>query len=171
MALTKNDIIQSLYTDKDIDNAIKKMQPIELQDDLRQEMFMVLCEMQEEKFMSMHQNGFVKFYLVRTMLSMIKSDRSTFFNKFRRTFTEWTEKHDAPDSSDTIQADEIAIKLQDSLKVLHWYELELLRLYSENGQNIMSLSRDTGIPYRSLMKTIKKTRTLLKYKIKNHVTN
>jgi len=84
MGLTKNDIIQSLYTDKDIDNAIKKMQPIELQDDLRQEMFMVLCEMDEAKFMNMHTNGFIKFYLVRTMLSMIKSDRSTFFNKFRR---------------------------------------------------------------------------------------
>ena len=54
MGLTKNDIITGLYTDKDIDNAIKKMQPFELQDDLRQEMFMVLCEMDEVKFMSMH---------------------------------------------------------------------------------------------------------------------
>ncbi len=80
------------------------------------------------------------------------------------------EKHDAPDVSDTIQTDEITVKLNNSLKILHWYELEILRLYSENGQNIMSLSRDTGIPYRSLMKTIKKTKTLLKYKIKNHVT-
>jgi hypothetical protein len=168
MGLTKNDIIAGLYTDKDIDNAIKKMQPFELQDDLRQEMFMVLCEMDEAKFMSMHNGGFLKFYLVRTMLSMIKSDRSTFFNKFRRVFTEWTEKHDAPDVSDTIQTDEITVKLNNSLKILHWYELEILRLYSENGQNIMSLSRDTGIPYRSLMKTIKKTKTLLKYKIKNH---
>jgi len=84
MGLTKNDIIAGLYTDKDIDNAIKKMQPFELQDDLRQEMFMVLCEMDEAKFMSMHNGGFLKFYLVRTMLSMIKSDRSTFFNKFRQ---------------------------------------------------------------------------------------
>ena len=170
MDLTKNDIITGLYTDKDIDNAIKKMQPFELQDDLRQEMFMVLCEMDEAKFMSMHTGGFLKFYLVRTMLSMIKSDRSTFFNKFRRVFTEWTEKHDAPDYNDTIQTDEISVKLNNSLKILHWYELEILRLYSENGQNIMSLSRETGIPYRSLMKTIKKIKTILKYKIKNHVT-
>jgi len=151
MCLTKNDIIESLYKDKDINNAIKKMQPLELQDDLRQEMFMVLCEMDEVKFMSMHNGGFLKFYLVRTMLTMIKSDRSTFFNKFRKVFTEWNEKYDAPDVSDTIQTDEITVKLNNSLKILHWYELEIFRLYSENGQKIMSLSRDTGIPYRSFL--------------------
>ena len=169
--MNRNSIIEKLWNSQELKEAIAKMQPEDLQDDLRSEIFKVLCEMDEDKLVDMYNRNVLRFYLVRTMLSMIKSDRSTFFNKFRRTFTEWTEKHDAPDSTDTIQADEIAVKLNNSLKILHWYELEIFRLYSENGQNIMSLSRDTGIPYRSLMKTVKKTRTLLKYKIKNHDLN
>lgn len=56
--VTKNDIIAQLYNDQDIANAIGKMNPVELQDDLRQEMFLVLCEMDGTRLIEMHKNGF-----------------------------------------------------------------------------------------------------------------
>ncbi len=166
MGITKNDIINQLYKDKDIAQAIGKMQPVDLQDDLRQEMFMVLCEMEEARLMQMHESGFLKFYLVRTMLSMIKSDRSTFFNKFRRQVEEWGIQYDTKEE-EPYPMDEMMYKLNKSMEVLHWYEKEIFKLYSESGMNIMELSRNTKIPYRSLSMTIKKVKTYLYYKVRN----
>lgn len=166
MGITKNDIIKQLYKDKDIAQAIGKMQPVDLQDDLRQEMFMVLCEMDEARLLQMHESGFLKFYLVRTMLSMIKSDRSTFFNKFRRQVEEWDIRFDTK-ASEEYPMEEMLYKLNKSMDVLHWYEKEIFKLYSESRMNIMELSRNTKIPYRSLSMTIKKVKTYLYYKVRN----
>ena len=84
--MTKNDIVQELYNSKEINEAISKMEPAQLRSDLKQEMFMVLMEMPEEKLKDIHFKGFSKFFLIRTMLNMIKSDRSTFYRNFRNFF-------------------------------------------------------------------------------------
>jgi len=168
--LSRNHIIEKLYLDKDIMQAISKMQPVDLQEDLRQEMFLVLCEMPEEKLLQMYNDGYLKFFLVRTMLNMIKSDRSTFHNKFRKVFEEVDKKVDKAEVIDQ-ELEKISVKLNSSINVLHWYEQEIFRLYSENGKNITKLSRQTRIPYRSLFKVIRKVRTYLKYKIRNHVNH
>lgn len=166
--LTREKIIEQMYQDKDIAQGIAKMQPADLQDDLRQEMFLVLCEMPQEKLLQMHGDGYLKFFLVRTMLNMMKSDRSTFYNKFRKVFTEMNETNDKAEEADH-DFEELSGKLVKSLDILHWYEKEIFRLYSENGKNILKLSRETKIPYRSLFKTVRKVRIYLKYKIRNHV--
>jgi len=165
--LTREQIIEQLYLDKDIAQGISKMDPSDLQDDLRQEMFLVLCEMPQEKLLQMHRDGYLKFFLVRTMLNMMKSDRSTFYNKFRRVFNEMTGSCDKAEEPDE-EFEEISLKLKKSMDVLHWYEKEIFRLYSQRGKNILKLSRETKIPYRSLFKTVRKVRIYLKYKIRNH---
>lgn len=162
--VTKNDIIANLYNDKDIADAIGKMNPVELQDDLRQEMFLVLCEMDGTRLIEMHKNGFLKYYLVRTMLTMIKSDRSTFHSKFRRVFQEiGCSIEDKPVVMD--QNNEVTHNNIDQvMKELHWYENGIFKLYAEN-RNISELSRQTQIPYRSLSKTIADTRKKIKTKM------
>jgi 3'-phosphoadenosine 5'-phosphosulfate sulfotransferase (PAPS reductase)/FAD synthetase len=164
--MNKNQIISEMYNNKDINQAIGKMHPVELQDDLKQEIFLVLCEMADDRLISMWQNGFLKYFIVRTMLNMAKSDRSTFYNLFRKTFIEYVETYDQKD--DLHDPSEMDIKLGKSMEVLHWYEKEIFRLYSDNGKNILKLSRETKIPYRSLFKTIRKVKILLKFKIRNH---
>lgn len=167
----RQQIIEQLYIDPDIGKGIAKMKPEDLQDDLRQEMFLVLCEMPEEKIVQMHRDGYLKFFLVRTMLNMMKSDRSTFYNQFRKVYTEWDSNVETKLKEDSEDFEEMSHKLTRSLDVLHWYEKEIFRLYSENGKNILKLSRETKIPYRSLFKTVRKVRTYLKYKIRNHVVD
>ncbi len=61
----------------------------------------------------------------------------------------------------------LVTKLEQGMEILHWYEAELLKLYSQN-KNLLAISRETKIPYRSLLKTIRKAKTLLKYKIRNN---
>ena len=160
--MNREKIIAELYTSIDINDAIGKMQPYELQEDLKQEVFLVLCEMNKDRLFQMYNDGYLKYFIVRTILNMAKSDRSNFARTFRRVY------EPIQDIGFTEEYDESLInKLYSSLEILHWYEKEIFRLYSESG-NLLQISRDTKIPYRSLLKTIKKVKTLLKYKIRNN---
>lgn len=161
--MNRDSIISELYKSKDINDAIGKMQPYELQDDLRQEVFLVLCEMDEERLFKMYSDGYIKFFIVRTILNMAKSDRSNFSRTFRKVYSEIEDRYCVEEYDDSIN-----LKLTRSMEILHWYEKEIFKLYAESG-NLLQISRETKIPYRSLLKTIKKVKTLLKYKIRNYV--
>ena len=159
---SREQIIHELYLSKDINEAIGKMQPYDLQDDLRQEVFLVLCEMEEDRLLQMYDDGYIKYFLVRTIINMAKSDRSNFARTFRRIY------EPIEDYAPVEQYDEtMSERLYKSMEILHWYEKEIFRLFSETG-NLLQVSRETKIPYRSLLKTIKKVRLTLKYKIRNY---
>lgn len=158
--MNKENIITQMYLDKDISQAISKMQPVELQDDLRQEIFLVLCEMNDERLLGMWTSGYLKYFIVRTMLNMAKSDRSTFFNLFRKSFTEYCDNYEKADDVSVVD-EEMDGKLKKSMSELHWYEKNVFEQYAENGRNILKLSRDTKIPYRSLFKTVTKVKKKL----------
>jgi DNA-directed RNA polymerase specialized sigma24 family protein len=163
--MLREDIISMMYSDKDINAAIGKMQPIDLQEDLKQEIFFVICELPPVRLVDMYSNGYLKYFIVRTMLNMAKSDRSTFYNTFRRSWNEYGDHHD---KAEEIYSEEMSDRLYESMEILHWYEQEVFKLYSQNGKNILALSKETKIPYRSLFKTIRKVKALLKAKIRNH---
>jgi DNA-directed RNA polymerase specialized sigma24 family protein len=152
-----------MYEDPDIAEAIGKMDPPDLRDDLRQEIFLVLAEMDEALLIQRYNEGWLRYYIVRTMLNMIKSDRSTFYNRFRRGFEELGDIGERLQDEGQEEAEK---SLEGHLSQLHWYERKLIEIYSENGRNVAKISRETGIPYRSLFKTIKKTKALLKTEIK-----
>jgi hypothetical protein len=86
--VNRSEIITELYESADINQAIGKMQPYELQDDLRQEVFLVLCEMDEERLLKMYEDGYLKYFVVRTIVNMAKSDRSNFARTFRKVYEE-----------------------------------------------------------------------------------
>jgi DNA-directed RNA polymerase specialized sigma24 family protein len=153
-----------MYEDPDIAEAIGKMDPPDLRDDLRQEIFLVLAEMDEALLIQRYNEGWLRYYIVRTMLNMIKSDRSTFYNRFRRGFEELGDIGERLQDEGQEEAEK---SLEGHLSQLHWYERKLIEIYSENGRNVAKISRETGIPYRSLFKTIKKTKALLKTEIKS----
>ena len=163
--MNRQAIITELYNSTDINNAIGKMQPYELQDDLRQEVFMVLCEMEEDRLIQMYAEGYLKYFIVRTILNMAKSDRSNFHKKFRQVYTEIPVSYEVTKEE---YNEDVILRLEKGMEVLHWYERELLNIYANNGKNLLAISRETKIPYRSLLKTIRKARMLLKYKIRNN---
>ena len=159
--MDKNKIIAELWMSKEVNDAFGKMQPEELQYDLKAEVFMVLCEMDDAKLIGMYERNETRFYLVRTMLNMIKSDRSTFWKKYRNFVEyEYNEKIDNVQNS-------IIDLMEESIEKLHWYQKEILRLYTfEFNKNAKELSRTTGIPYMSIIRTLKQTKTELKKNIR-----
>ena len=165
--MVKNEILTEYWNLKEVNDAFSKMQPEELQYDLKAEVFLVLCEMNDEKLIGMYERNELKFYIVRTMLNMIKSDRSSFYKNYRN--------HIEMDNN-TIskemyklhsEASDIVDKLEKNLDNLHWYNKEILKLYAlEFKKNAKELSRKTGIPYMSIVRTLHKTKTEMKKNIR-----
>ena len=117
-------IIADLYNSKEVNEAINKMEPDHLRDELKSEMFLALCELPHERIIKMHQDGWIKFYLVRMMLNMVKSKSSTFYKKFRKVFCELPE----------IKVEEAVIDytiedLEKAMKDMYWHERDMLMTY------------------------------------------
>lgn len=159
--MVKNKIIEELWNSKEVNDAFAKMQPEELQYDLKAEVFLVLCEMEDSKLFGMYERNEIRFYLVRTMLNMIKSDRSQFWKKYRN-YTEYKEI----DSAD-VEQNSIIDVMEVGIEKLHWYQEGILKLYTfEFNKNAKELSRKTGIPYMSIIRTLKQTKNELKKHIR-----
>jgi hypothetical protein len=159
--MVKNEIIAKLWDNKEVNEAFSKMHPVELQYDLKAEVFLVLCEMDDDKLIGMYNRNEIRFFLVRVMLNMIKSDRSTFWKQYRN-YTEY----DGKEQVEVVQTN-IIDKMESSIEKLHWYQKEILRLYAlDFNKNAKELSRQTGIPYMSIIRTLKQTKTELKKNIR-----
>jgi hypothetical protein len=163
--MVKNEILAQYWDLKEVNDAFAKMQPEELQYDLKAEVFLVLCEMNEDKLKGMYERNELKFYIVRIMLNMIKSDRSTFYKNYRNHI----EFVDVDKDFEIINYDKMDLidKLEKNLEGLHWYNKEILKLYAiDFKKNAKELSRKTGIPYMSLVRTINKTKKQMKTNIR-----
>jgi hypothetical protein len=155
--MDKNKIIEQYWLNEEVNQAFAKMQPEELQYDLKVEVFMVLLEMPEEKLIGLYERNEIRFYIVRTMLNMIKSDRSQFWKKYRN-YTEYNAKEVAE-----VEDNCIISLMENGVEKLHWYQKEILRLYTfDFNKNAKELSRQTGIPYMSIIRTLKQTKSELK---------
>ncbi len=161
--MVKNEILEQYWTSKEVNDAFDKMHPEELRYDLKAEVFLVLCEMENDKLVGMFERNELKFYIVRIMLNMIKSDRSTFYKNYRN-YTEFVDQDYVSDDYDKTNMFE---KLEANMEVLHWYNKEILKLYAiDFKKNAKELSRKTGIPYMSIIRTINKTKKQMKTNIR-----
>lgn len=174
--MTRSQILSQFFTSKDFNDCIKKMEPVNLQDDLKAEVGLILCEMPEDKINGLWERKELKFYTVRIILNLVKSSSSPFYKKFRgkadmiiadNYFSDIFAKADY--FSDTqaklfnnIQSSlvhedydpikDIAIAEIDNL---YWYDREVLKLYAEHG-TYRKVEEVTGIPFESIYKTVKK---------------
>lgn len=159
--MDKNKIIEQYWLNDEVNQAFAKMQPEELQYDLKVEVFMVLLEMDDEKLFGLYERGEIRFYIVRTMLNMIKSDRSQFWKKYRN-YTEYEYNERAE-----VEQNSVIDIMEKGIEKLHWYQKEILNLYTfDFNKNAKELSRKTGIPYMSIIRTLKQTKTELKKHIR-----
>lgn len=159
---TRSEIITELYQSKELASALNKMQPAEIRADLKQEMFISLCSITDEKFWAIYEcNGIpgLKFWLVRTMLNMIRSTgmNQPFYKNFRAKFESLEGFENLTEEYDDSANDKELLfnKIEQRRKGLSWYEDRMLDTYMDLGFNQTEVSRRTQIPYQSVVKTIK----------------
>jgi hypothetical protein len=188
--LTKNQIIEQLFTGKNFNDCIYKMDPEYLRDDLKMEVIAVICELPEEKILSLHIEGKLEFYAVKVIINMLTNKYSPFFKKFRITNKEYVEYeywfYNQEEDMDRYAFDYDRMRLRhftdsehmaleeerklrekkedfalNQIDNLSWYSSTMLRLYMEKG-NYRAMQRATGIPHVSCYKTVQKAINELK---------
>ena len=157
-----------------MNKALSKMQPSQLRDDLKQEIFLILCNLSEEKFWNLYNNNALKFWFVRTMLNLIYQSRpsESFYRNFRAKFECIDDFNKLPDLLEDVQGESsnkeiIFEKLELAFDNLHWYEKGLMEVYIECKMNKKEVARQTKIPYMSIVNTI----AIVKEKIKEDLNN
>lgn len=80
---SKNTIIEELYNSKNFNDCINKMEPDYLRDDLKAEVILVVCEMNDERLAEMYDTKKLIYFVVRIIMNMIKSKTSGFYRKYR----------------------------------------------------------------------------------------
>ena len=164
----RNEILIEFWELNEVNNAISKMKPIELQEDLKSEVFLILCELPEEKLVALYDRKELKFYMVRIMLNLVQNKNNQFYKKYRN-FTELNSYEEATQVNEEPDLNKIVNKYFEGL---YWYQKEILRLYTyEFNKNAKKLSLSTGIPYMSIIRTLNKTKQELKSKINGDISS
>ena len=117
--------------------------------------------MPEDKLIDLYSKKYLRFYIVKIMLNIIKSPTKKFFLKFKN-----YDPLNNYEKADT-EYNETEIKVSLFVDELHWYKQEILRLYTfEFNKNAKELSNYTNIPYMSIIRTLNQVKQELKKKIR-----
>lgn len=148
-------ILNSLNDSRELNNLISKMHPSDLQADLKQEIMLVACEMDEQRLIDYDSRNVLIFYMVRVVLNMVHSHTSAFYKKYRKEFLEFNDKMEVADEdyheSKELNLDEIFGTTNAEL-----HEKDMLSTCAINyNNNAKKLSRDCGIPYKTVLRTLK----------------
>jgi hypothetical protein len=164
---TKNQIIEELYRSKEFNDCISKMEPEHLRDDLRAEVTLILLETDDQRLIAIHSAGALKYYTVRIIINLIQSKTSKFYKNYRQQMAEITDRFTAEEQTDIEERaarEDIEERALREIDNLYWYNSGIVKLYMKLG-NFRAIEKDTGIPYASAYKTVKKSFNEIKQKV------
>lgn len=165
--ISREQILCALWQSTDLQKTIRKMKPEDLQDDLRQEIFVVLCEMDAARLQSLWIEKKLTLYIFGMIRNMMVSSESTFYSKHRKYGTMVTDQpKDMPDHSDNWHT--TADNLEPAINDLDPYEAEMIKLYADMGQNCQPIAKATGIQVRSVRYVVTAAKEKLKKKLRQH---
>lgn len=163
----KNEIVEQLFTSKEFNDCINKMEPDHLRDDLRAEVVLILLETDEQKLIDIHATGGLKFYTVRIIINLIQSKTSLFYKQYRQQVAELVDRFivsEDQDYEERLTREEIEDRALKEIDNLYWYNKGIIKLYMKHG-NYRAIEKDTRIPYSSAYKTVQKSIEIIKEKV------
>lgn len=178
------DVISDYYTSKDIISFFKNIAG-EWWQELRQDVFLTICEYDSAKIVDMHERKCLKFFIVRIGLNQFRSKNSKFFyqNFKNQRISDNIIDDELIENSDHILFANNLFELQDenaynkieariqavetSISELRFFECEVLKLYLELG-TYKNVSQKTGIPIRTIANGVKNAINNVKINLKDY---
>lgn len=164
-------IISDHYNNKEIISFFKKIAG-DWWEELRQDVFLILCEYNRNKILDMNSKKALKFFIVRITLNQYRSKNSKFFyqNFKNQRISDSLIDDELIENSDKILFDNNLYELQGEtpyeiiekriqnvenvIEDLRYFEREVLKLYLELG-TYKNVSLKTGIPIRTIANGVK----------------
>jgi hypothetical protein len=180
----QNKIISEYYISKDIITFFKNIAG-EWWQELRQDVFLTICEYDAIKIIDMHERKCLKFFIVRIGLNQFRSKNSKFYyqNFKNQRISDNIIDDELIENSDHILYSNMLYELQDdnayqkievkiqavenTIENLRYFECEVLKLYLLLG-TYKNVSIKTGIPIRTIANGVKNAIKNVKLNLKYH---
>lgn len=118
------------------------------------------------------ESGFGVFWIIRVMTNSIYSNTSQFHKMMRNDYDVLNqdiqdEVVDKQGEEDLLNDIEIIMNEIEKRQITGWYYINIFKLYIENP-NYNHISRETGIPRKSITNAVKVCRALILQELKNN---
>ena len=172
----RDKILSEVYSDDLYRQYAAEFYP-QLVDEICSELFLILCEMDEDKLIALYNNNELKYYNIVIIKNMIfykyssfnkmykqdKLDDSVVMENFDKVESEDDDSRDFNDDA----ADELVKDIKSFLKSRSkttcggWYDEEIFNMYFFSDKTYRDLSEETKIPTPSIFNTAKKTQAIV----------
>ena len=154
MSYTKSQILTELYGSIQLNSMLSKFNAGGGSEDLKAELFAVLCEKSDEQIMDLHNKGQLMYFATGIVQRMIFQKGSKFHRLYRSCVYEYTDAMlSAPDESLAKDKEQQIAAMEKGIDNLHWVEQRMLEIWQDEG-DMVSITRKTKIPYRQVQNII-----------------
>lgn len=163
-------IIEEFYKDDNLKRILSKINPASLQDDLRQEFFLILLEYDCNELLRIKSTGNLTGFMLRILWNMAYSSTHPFYYKFKKSNLKEAIEYFRVTSGKDIKLDAnkaqniLDKKLEGSAKDAH--ESIIFQKYVE-FRNCVKVAEYFGIPQQHVFEVVKQTKKQLKHEINN----
>ena len=129
--MTKNEILTMLYINKDLDEIVNKITSNNpLKDDLKQDLFVILSEKDDEFIKNAYDNKFLIYYCVRILKNQYHSNTSPFHKTHRKTKSVEVKNLEVKDDEYDMILDENIEQIMHIINTkLDYVDRELIKMY------------------------------------------
>lgn len=143
--MTAKVLLTEIYVSAEISEVIKRLKPEDLQEDIKQHVFLELFTMDEAFILDLECRGKLKHFIVKMIYNTSRWTKSQFKKQFGQEI--------ATDNFTDI-AEQVYEEIDLPIEEIYWYKAEILKLYSEHG-SYQKVAEITGIPVKSISNTVK----------------
>ena len=133
------------------------------QEDLKSELFAVLCEKEQNLICELHEKNQLMYYATAIVQKMIFQPKNKFNRRYRSQSYEYSEAIlNQPYEESQYDKEQDLSKMETAIeKDLHWVEQSVLKLHQDLG-SIERVSKETKISQRQIERIYKKSKEKIK---------
>lgn len=160
-AYTKNHILTNLFKSRELAEMLSKFDAGAGNEDLKSELFLVLCNQPEAKIQELDKNCQLMYFATGIVQRMI-FQKGKFYRTYRTITTEFSSNIEVEEEVYNTEKDAMLNRVEESLeKDLHWVERAMVGLYLDKG-SMTKISEDVRMPFKQVQKIMKAARTKIK---------
>lgn len=186
MLMSKNDILEHIYNNKMLNDAIKNIVAPQHYQDFRSHFYLQVAELDENKLIQLYNKNELDYFCLKIITNQYKSKTSTFHKLYKNggmpgTHTidvvdmdEWLKNNTIIDEKEIKGPDPVVIKKQilyflevqyDNI-IANQYHKVLFMLYYFDDLTLKQIEETTKINKDAVSRSVRKTKAYLKTKIK-----
>jgi len=183
--MNKNKLLEYIFTDNEIHKAIKSIVDTMYHEDMKTHLIEQLIKIDEDKLLKLYNDKELIYFCIKIIKNQYESSTSTFYKIYRnkgqtklfRTYNFTTSENlldeteeyiDSPTPKETLNKLKLLLLNQYEDFLTNQYHKTLFELYYFKKLKLREIQDKTGIDYRTISRSIRKTKAWLKNELKDY---